>query len=88
MKVVAKPIEMIAMFSQDGVPTPIRFRLHNGEEGIAEVIKVDRVITKDSEKLAGNRRIIFNCQSCINGIQRMYQLKYEIDTCKWILFKI
>lgn len=86
MKVVAKPIDMIAVFSKEGIPTPVRFKYCDDET--AMVIKVDRVIIREAEKLAGNNMVVFRCQSTIDNIQKVYELKYELSTCKWILFKI
>lgn len=87
MKVVAKPIEMVAWFDKNGVPNPVRFRFEN-EDGKLITIKIDRVITRDKEILAGNPMILFRCQSCIDGIEKPFELKYELKTCKWMLFKI
>ena len=87
MKVVATPIEMVAWFTQEGIPRPVRFRLVN-EEGTYTIIKIDRIISKDREKLAGNEMLIFRCESMITGIHKVYEIKYEIRTCKWILYKI
>jgi hypothetical protein len=87
MKVVAKPIEMVAWFDKEGKPHPSRFRFTNSDQE-EEVIKVERVITRDKEKLAGNDMLIFNCQSYVNNTLKEYQIKFEIRTCRWILFKI
>jgi hypothetical protein len=65
MKVIAKTIEMVAWFAEDGTPNPIRFRVRSADESVA-VIKVDRVIFKEKEKLAGNSMIVFRCQSISN----------------------
>lgn len=87
MKIVARPIEMIAWFTRDGVPNPIRFRIIE-EDKAFKVINVDKIIFRQNEKIAGSPSIIFNCQSNINGTEKLYQLKFQIETCKWILFKI
>lgn len=86
MKVLAAPIEMIAWFNEGGVPTPMKFKLNS--ENPPVVVKVDRVITKAIEKFAGNNMYLYRCQSVINNIERVYELKYELKTCKWILFKM
>jgi hypothetical protein len=52
------------------------------------VIKVDRILFKEEEKLAGNRMILYRCESIINNMQRTFELKYEISTCKWYLYKM
>lgn len=41
MKVVAKPIEVIAWFDKEGIH-PIRFRLKDGE--VLKVIKIEKVM--------------------------------------------
>lgn len=82
MKVVMDPIEMIAWFDIPGMPRPIRFR-HDGH-----IVKVEMIIRVSEEKLAGNRMKIYECQSEINGQMRRFELKYELNTCKWFLFKI
>lgn len=87
LKVIAKPIDMIALFLHNGSPSPLRFRLENDDKSIS-VIKVDRIIEKSVEKLAGNNMLVFRCQSLIDGQEKVYELKYEARTFRWILFKI
>jgi len=87
MKVFMKPIEMIAWFTLDGCPRPIRFRMLQPDHS-SLVVKVDRIVDQKEEKLAGNRMMVFICQSIIEGVQRIYELKYEISTCKWFLYKL
>ena len=87
MKVVAKPVDMVTWFSKDGSLHPIRFRLQVEDESY-KVINVDRIVHKSIEKLAGNDMIVYRCQSEINGVVKPFELKYEIRTCKWMLFKI
>lgn len=87
MKVVAKPIDVLAWFDKDGIPNPVRFRTID-EAGGFNVIKVDRVIIREKEKLAGNEMLKFQCQSNMRGTKRQYELKYELKSCKWMLFKI
>ena len=87
MKIVARSIEMVAWFSKDGIPHPVRFRISNEDETVS-VIKVDKVILREKEKIAGNNMLVFRCQSSIYGQEKIYEIKYDITTCKWILFKI
>ncbi len=86
MKVVAKSIEMIAWFNEEGKIRTIKFKVKDDDK--YEVIKVERIIKSDVEKYAGNVMFVFDCQSEIDGENKMYQLKYEIETNRWILFKI
>jgi hypothetical protein len=64
----------------------MRFRLID-EAGENLVIKIDKVITREFEKLAGNKMFVFTCQCVIQKHLRTVVIKYEIDNCRWILFK-
>lgn len=86
MKIIAKPIEVICLMNK-GIITPLRLRIIREDESL-QVIKVDKVITRTQEKLAGNLMIVFVCQSLIENVEKKYELKYELNTCKWVLFKI
>ena len=75
-----QPVDVISLFLRDGKVKPIRFK-HNDAS-----ITVQRILKTDTEHLAGNRRIIFTCQHISNSGNFTYELKYELDTCKWYLF--
>lgn len=81
-----QPVEMIAWFNLEGIPNPIRYKIASSDASKV-VVKVDRIVTRSEEKLAGNRMIIFRCQSEVSGQLRVYKLKYELNTCKWYLYK-
>lgn len=87
MKVVAKPIEVIAVTDTKGNIRPLRFKIINEDES-ESVIKIDRVICMEKEKLAGNYMLVYKCQSVIDCMETPYELKYELSSCKWMLFKI
>lgn len=79
MKVVNEPVDMIAVFrSNTGKITPFKFKYKDIP------VKVQKVAKIYEEKLAGNKRIVF---VCIHNEKDIYELKYEIDTHKWFLFK-
>lgn len=86
MKVVAKKIEMIAYFKEDGAINPIRFRVE--EDDKCEVIRIKKVMKTDMEKFCGNRMYVFTCCACINNTERIFEIKYDVEKCSWILFKI
>lgn len=85
MKVVAKPIQMIAWFNEDGSISPIRFKL---EEDGSKVINISNILKREKEKLAGNIMEKFTCTSSINGVEKIFEVKYDAKSYKWILFKI
>ncbi|MCC5910113.1 MAG: hypothetical protein JJT76_06715 [Clostridiaceae bacterium] len=86
MKVLMKPIEVIAWFTKEGIPNPIKYRVREEEKD--NIIKIGRVVTRTEEKLAGNRMLIYRCQTILHDHIKVYELKYEVNTCRWFLFKI
>ena len=87
MKIVAKPIEMVAWFSEEGIPRPLKFKIKE-QDDISNIIKIDHVIERGTTNIAGIQAYVYKCQSVINGVEKRYELKYELDKCKWLLFKI
>jgi hypothetical protein len=87
MKILAKEVDMVCWFEKTGRPHPVRFKIPNADES-ETVIKVDKIFTIEKEKLAGNEMLLFKCQSVINNQQKLFELKYELRTCKWILWKM
>ncbi|MCB2295997.1 hypothetical protein LGK95_21325 [Clostridium algoriphilum] len=87
MKVLALPIEMVSYTDNKGSIKPIRFRMQVNDEPM-QVIKIDKVIIKDTQKFAGNIMIVYKCQSLFENDAKLFEIKYELATCKWILYKI
>lgn len=87
MKILAWPIEVIAWFDDKGSPTPLRLKLKNIDE-TSMVLRIDRIIQWDREKVAGNIMYVFKCQSVVENVVKVYELKYELSTCKWVLYKM
>lgn len=87
MKIIARPIEVVSYTSNNGDVRPLRFRLQMDDETI-KVIKVDKIIVKETEKLAGNIMLVFKCQSLIDDVMKLFEIKYDLKTCRWILYKI
>lgn len=87
MRIIAKPIEVISYTDDKGDMKPLRFRMQTEDDSV-KVVKIDKIIIKELEKLAGNPMLVFRCQSLINNVQKQFEIKYELRTCKWILFKI
>lgn len=87
MKIVASPIETIVWFKEKDHPRPVRFRIRE-EDGSYTLINVDRILEVHPQKIAGIASLIYRCQSLIHETERRYELKYLIQECRWILYKI
>lgn len=86
MKVIAQYIEMIAHFKEDGSIIPIKFRIY--EDAELKVVKIDKIQECKIEKLCGNKMLVYTCCGIVNGINKMFEIKYDIEQTKWMLFKI
>jgi hypothetical protein len=82
MKILSTPITVLAHFDNDGTPHPIRFKLADKE------IKIEQVVSVTEEKQAGNKMMVFRCQSEIGGELKPFENKFELGTCKWYLWKM
>ncbi|MDD3225626.1 MAG: hypothetical protein PHX70_13175 [Clostridium sp.] len=86
MKVLYKKIEMIAYFKKDGKINSIKFRIE--EENKCQVIKIGKIISTDLEKLCGNKMWVFTCSAVIESVEKIFELKYDVEGCSWIIYKI
>ncbi len=87
MKILMQSVDMICCTNKDGVITPIKFRIVD-EKKENRIIKIDKVLERKEEKLAGNRMLVFTVQSVLRGYACKFEMKYEFSTCKWFLYKI
>lgn len=78
MKIVNKPIKVMAIFQPDGKIEPVKFRLEDN------VVSVKKIVKTYEEKIVGNKRVVFVCEH--NNCD-LYELKYELDSKVWYLFK-
>jgi hypothetical protein len=85
MKVIAKKIEMIAYFKEDGSIIPIKFKI---EEEVPKVIKINKIVSITTERFCGNKMLVFTCISIINSLEKILEIKYDVEKCSWILYKI
>ncbi|MCL1895667.1 MAG: hypothetical protein FWG03_03880 [Clostridiales bacterium] len=85
MKILAKPVKMIAVFDEKGVPTPLRFMVE--EDGVRHVVKVDHVVSAEAVRPAGMDALVFRCQSEVRGVLKQYEIVYRVKPHQWELYK-
>lgn len=83
MKISNKPIKVMSISYpdkkiEDGKIELVKFRF---EDKVVPIYKINKIY---KENYVGNKRIVFVCQNP-NG--SLYEIKYELDTCEWYLFK-
>lgn len=79
MKILNEPIKVMAVFNTDGKIEPIKFR-HDDK-----VVRVEKIMKVYEESTVGNTRLVF---VCLHNAKDIYELKYEISTKTWYLFKM
>ncbi len=89
MKLRNLPIDVIARFRVKGpeIPDPYKFR-YKDEHGNAYDVRVERIYHIKDHHFGGKRFFIYRCVSHIAGEERMYELRYLVDECKWELYKM
>ena len=89
MKLHNVPIDVIARFwvKSPEIPDPYKFR-YKDEAGNSYDVKVERIYHIKDHRFGGKRTFIYRCVSTIAGEERMYELKYMLDECKWLLYKM
>ncbi len=83
MKIYMKPIQMICVHDYDGALTPIKWQVRGRDP-----VLIDRIQERRQEKLAGIPTLIYRCQSLIGEQERVYELKYEVPTHTWYIYKM
>lgn len=87
MRTLAKPIEMITFSDETGVMIPLRLKIKT-KDNKEMVFKIDRVVSRELERLAGNVMILYKCKGVIENKEREFEVKYEMNSCKWMLWRI
>lgn len=87
MKIIAMPIEVIAWFGSNGDLRPLRFKYIDKKEE-KSIVVVSSIIDVETTCRAGQEAIVFTCESVVNDLQRVYQLRYTLSNHTWVLYKI
>lgn len=90
MKIVARPIDAVVLFTGKDTPRPYRFRYkeEGGDENEQVTVKIDRIFQTEKTNIAGAPAYVYRCQSELNGTMKLYELRYFIKECRWELYKI
>lgn len=78
MKILNEPIKVMAVFNTDGKIEPVKFRLED------KVVRVEKIMKTYEENIVGNTRLVF---VCLHNEKDIFELKYELDSKTWYLFK-
>lgn len=88
MKVLMWPIALMrADTDMNGKIYPRKFKVETKEKALVTYL-ISHIQYWDEERLAGNRMKLFRCEVSMDGVLRVIELKYELSTCRWFLYKM
>lgn len=86
-KIANIPVQLISSCSTLGDLTPLRFRYENEEHSLSTV-NIDAVLSIKENQYNGIHEIIYTCQAALNGTVHLFELKYNVSSHKWLIFRI
>lgn len=81
------PIQMISVCDCDGRIRPIRFRFEDPDHCM-RTVSIQEVVSEKEIQYVGIEAFAYVCRACMEGMQKMYELRYTVRTHKWVLFNI
>lgn len=89
MKILSEPIDAIVTFKAEGnnKPRPYKFRYRDRDSNTYEV-KIEKIFHVEEWKFAGVKSIVYRCSSMICGVEKLYEIRYIIEECRWELYKM
>lgn len=87
VKILARPVEAVAVFYRGQYPMPRKFR-YEERDGSRRVIDVDKILESEASWLGSVDFVVYRCQSWIDGRDVRYELKYILKEARWELYKM
>lgn len=81
------PIDVNASFNTAGEIKPCWIRLEIEDHSL-QVLKIEKIYTKEKSNFAGFHVVTFQCMIVINNKEEFIKISYMIDSQKWYLQKI
>ena len=77
------PIQVFCVVSTMGDLTPVRFRFESDDHRIITV-EITEILSHKELRMAGTREIIYTCSAIIEKQAQIVNLKYQINSHRWI----
>lgn len=87
MEVLLIPIEVVATFTPDGRVTPVRFRVILNEFGY-DTITVNQITRRKRQRFGKTLIDLYTCSGTVQGMERNFELKYDIQSGEWSLYRM
>lgn len=85
MMSIGNKIDVMTYTDPNGNMRPVRLRVEN-EDGTRIVLQVKSAMVKNAKTFGQSKIIRYSCQSIINGALQNYEVSYDTNTMKWLLY--
>ena len=80
------PVQVIVHCDAQGDLRPLRFRYEDKQHQI-HTIRVEQVTDSRKVEFVGIEAMLYLCKAHVDGKEHLYELKYTVQTHKWVLFR-
>jgi hypothetical protein len=87
MKIVDKPVQVVATTDRAGIVKPLCFFITDDSE-VLEVINVERLVRRDKEKIGGDYVYTFTCEIIKDNMKMLCDLRLNLSTEEWSLYRM
>lgn len=81
------PIQLDCVCSTQGNITPRWFR-YEDEDHQRYTVRIDRILSQKELNFVGIKMLQFVCTASINGMERIFEIRYNILLHKWLFFQM
>ena len=86
MNIVDKSVQVVTKTDSAGIIKPLCFFI-TGDES-REVIDVERLVRRDKEKIGGDYTYTFTCEIIKDNMKMLCDLRLNLSTNEWILYRM
>ena len=86
MELINVPLQVIVHCEAGGDLRPLRFR-YEDENHAVHTVQIEQITDSRKSSFVGIDAIHYICKGKEQGREHLYELKYTVNTHKWVLFR-
>ena len=86
MEALNWPVQVIVHCEANGDMRPLKFQYEDENHRI-HTVQIEQITDSRKTKFVGIEAIHYICKGTVDEKEHLYELKYTINTHKWILFR-
>ena len=87
MNIVDKSIQVVTKTDGAGIVKPLCFSIADDDK-CGDVINVERLVRRDKEKIDGDYIYTFTCEIIKDDTKMLCDLRLNLSTNEWILYRM